>query len=95
MSNQKRINSAFVLVDACWLVLLRGRPEAVNDQPPDSRERLANDSHRAECARALQKVKIDELLAASVLGLEGPKDETQNPSKNPNAQADDVDTAFA
>lgn len=71
MSNQTRIGAAFVLVDACWLVLIRARGDAARAvQPTESALRLADELHRAECVRALDKVAIDETLAARVLGLD-------------------------
>ena len=64
-------NSAHVLYDACWLVLVKqfGRAAFLR-QPMESRRRLCDVQHAECCATARRVVLITPQLAATVVGFD-------------------------
>lgn len=66
-----RCKTAQTLVDAYWLVAIEAHGDLARDaQPPSTRERLANQSHRDRCQSFVDDLKISASTATLAIGLE-------------------------
>lgn len=65
-------DTANILADACWIVLLQRFGDAAKILlPPSTRERLDNPTHHAQCTNTVRDLKINVKFAKRALGLEG------------------------
>ncbi len=65
-------DTANILADACWIVLLRQFGDAASILlPPSTRERLDNPAHHKQCTDTVRDLKINVKFAKRALGLEG------------------------
>lgn len=65
-------DTANILADACWIVLLQRFGDAASILlPPSTRERLDNPTHRAHCTDAVRDLQINVKFAKRALGVEG------------------------
>ncbi|MFO0383274.1 MAG: hypothetical protein ACK506_16345 [Pirellula sp.] len=65
-------DTANILADACWIVLVQQFGDAAKILlPPSTRERLDNPSHHRHCTDTIRDLKINVKFAKRALGLEG------------------------
>lgn len=74
MEHKRRngVQTAHILVDSCWKVLLdKFGDEARCLLPPSTRERLHDGAHLQRCLETITSLRIKDPFAQRALGLEG------------------------